>query len=464
MRSPATTVDDLVAEMHAKGSVLQGWDVLLNLPEATIGKVVRKQWSAAAPAGTERLAAVRLNGVQQVQGESHALLTQIDLELGPPSIQLQSGRPTLTVRQSFLSAQIKSGTIRAGTSTDPGDYVFAADDPGAIWGPAETAVLPQDSGVNATVPLSVVPGSTAAAPRSVVLDFSSAEFALENMPSGPLDEPAILDRLRRRSAAAPQRLVVAAVDLGEPANELALEPASLKLNTMQSSEGDRVLQFLFATGGEPPDSASTNVLDPVPSGSGFDYSLMIGSKAVIQDIVVPGFNQGTGLVKLVAVPPASPAGAWYAQTRNPMQFQGTVRFGGAYPDVSHQTEMGMNFLGSPAGGLAVAPYTGPNSNISLQLGVSATYPLKTSSDGQQVAITAGPASVTATGLAENAVKAQLESFLNDGIKSDMTGVSLAAISNLVQKNLTFPGHALAMSEAHFPGDFLILGTFEEVGA
>ena len=249
-----------------------------------------------------------------------------------------------------------------------------------------------------------------------------------------------------------------------PRTSRRVEPASLKLNTMQSSEGDRVLQFLFATSGEPPDSASTNVLDPVPSGSGFDYSLMIGSKAVIQDIVVPGFNQGTGLVKLVAVPPASPAGAWYAQTRNPMQFQGTVRFGGAYPEASHQTEMGMNFLGSLAGGLAVAPYTGPNSNISLQLGVSATYPLKTSSDGQQVAITAGPASVTATGLAENAVKAQLESFLNDGIKSDMTGVSLAAISNFVQKNLTFPGHALAMSEAHFPGDFLILGTFEEVGA
>ena len=308
--------------------------------------------------------------------------------------------------------------------------------------------------MDATVPLSVVPGSTAAAPRSVVLDFSSAEFALENMPSGPLDESAILDQLRRRSAAAPQRLVVAAVDFGEPANELALEPTSLKLNAMQSSEGGRILQLLFATGGEPPESASTNVLDPVPSGSGFDYSLMISSKAVIQDILVPGFNQGTGLVKLVAVPPASPAGAWYAQTRNPMQFQGTVRFGGVYPEVSHQTEMGMNFLGSPAGGLAVAPYTGPNSNISLQLGVSATYPLKVSSDGQQVEITAGPASVTATGLAENAVKAQLESFLNDGIKSDMTGVSLAAISTLRPEEPDLPGPCSRDERGPLPGRFL----------
>ena len=190
---------------------------------------------------------------------------------------------------------------------------------------------------------------------------------------------------------------------------------------------------------------------------------MISSKAVIQDIVVPGFNQGTGLVKLVAVPPASPAGAWYAQTRNPMQFQGTVRLA-VSTRKPPKTEMGMNFLGSLAGGLAVAPYTGPNSNISLQLGVSATYPLKTSSDGQQVEITAGPASVTATGLAENAVKPQLESFLNDGIKSDMTGVSLARDIELCPEEPDLPRPAPAMSEAHFPGDFLILGTFEEVGA
>ena len=46
MRSPATTLDNLVAELHEKTSVLQGWDVVLNLPEATIGNVVRKQWSA----------------------------------------------------------------------------------------------------------------------------------------------------------------------------------------------------------------------------------------------------------------------------------------------------------------------------------------------------------------------------------------------------------------------------------
>ena len=462
MASQAATLDDLLAEMHEKTSVLGGWDVVLNLPEDSVNKFVQSQWTSLAPAGVDRVTVAYCDEIQDLQGEPHAGVTQFDFALGAPIVQLQGSQQSLTVRWNVLNAQVKAGTIKVDRSLNPADLRLEANDPNVSWNAPENAGLSHDAHVAGTVPLSIVPGVVAADSHSVVLDFSSGADALHNVSGGQLNQPAIRDQLRQRFADNLHRFVVASVDFGDHANLASLRPRSLKLNTMQSIGGNKVLQLFIATSGSPPESASINVTEPVPAASGSQYSLMISSKVVIRDIIVDGYNRGTGLVKLVAVAPEASGKAWYAQTRNPMQYQGTISWGSVFPEIKKQAELGMNFVGSLADGLAVSPYTSPSSNVNLRLGVSASHPLKLSGDGRQIQLTAGPRSVSATGLAENAVKPQLEKFLNEDIKNDMTAISFAPVSTFAQKNLVFPGHVHRMQQAHLPGDLLIVGTFEEV--
>src|SRR5271157_3246523 len=110
MASQAATLDDLLAEMHEKTSVLGGWDVVLNLPEDSVNKFVQCQWTALAPAGVDRVTVAYCDEIQDLQAEPHAGVTQFEFALGAPIVQLQGSQQSLTVRWNVHSAQVKAGT------------------------------------------------------------------------------------------------------------------------------------------------------------------------------------------------------------------------------------------------------------------------------------------------------------------------------------------------------------------
>jgi hypothetical protein len=463
MTSNAASLETLLAELHEKSSVLQGWDATLSLSESAINTFIQHQWAALTKDGKLTGAVTWCTGIQDVQNQPHASVTQVNFSLAAPRIELQSGQTNVIVRQALHGVQIKTGTAKVNSALNPADCRFPANDPNVSWCSPVNAVTSNDSIVQATLPVSIVKGLVSANTHSVVLEFAAASFAAQGLTGTSIDHAAFADQLPHWFASSNFRPIIASVDFSDHANLAALQPTSFKLNVPQSAGGNSSLQLLIATQGNQPAATSIDVTEPVPVDTGSDYSLLISSKVLIPNVLVDGYNRGKGLVKLVSIAPDTADGAWYAQTRNPMQYQGTVSFGGAFPDIERSASLGMNFLGSVADGPSISTYIAPGANIELQLRVSANYPLKLSGEGvdQQIQLSAGPATVSATSLAENVVKPQLESFLNNDIKNDMTAVSLTPVSNFALKNLQFPGHIPKMTHVQMPGDLLIVGTFEQ---
>jgi hypothetical protein len=238
-----------------------------------------------------------------------------------------------------------------------------------------------------------------------------------------------------------------------------LQPTSLQFRVLLTPSGARVLQLLVGGPGEAPSNAVIDVTEPVPAADGCDYSLLVDSAVVIQDVVT-GFNAQTGLVKLVAVTPdpaTGPGAAAYAQTRNPMEFQGRISCGKAITPIQSSAAMGMNFKGSPNDGLVVSGYALPGGTISLQLAVAGSFPLQLSSDGE-LKLSAASTSVTAKGVAENMVKPQLQSFLTDDISPNISNVSLPGAPDLLLRRLSLPGLQPKIEHAQIPADLVLAGT------
>jgi hypothetical protein len=340
-----------------------------------------------------------------------------------------------------------------------------ANDPNVSWSNALKVDQLQEAHVEGTVPLAIVQGVVSAEAHSVVLDFAAGSCKLAGLADDNADSNEQSDQLRRWLTSHTHRFVIASFDFGAHKNLASLQPTTLKLNVTKSNAGNGILQVLIAAQRNQPSAPAVDVTEPIPTASGSEYSLLINSKILIEDVVVDGFNRGSGLVKLVAVAPDPEHKAWRAQTRNPMQFKGRIAFGGVFPEIEHHAQLDMTWHGSAKDGLALSPYISPGGNIDLQMTLAASYPIKISGSGQdqQIQFTAGPISLTATGVAENAVKPQLERFLHGDILNDMTAVSLSPLSDFVLKNLKVPGHFLRMSDVHVTGDLLIVGTLEEDG-
>src|SRR5205085_69669 len=163
--------------------------------------------------------------------------------------------------------------------------------------------------------------------------------------------------------------------------------------------------------------------------------------------------------KLVAVN-ADPAGgseAAYAQTRNPMQFQGTISCGKAITPIQSNAAMGMNFKGSTTDGLVVSSYALPGGTISLQLAVAGNFPLQLSDTGE-IKLSAASTSVTATGVAENTVKPRLQFFLNEDIGPNISNVSLSSTTDLLLRRLNLAGLQPKIDHAQIPADLVLAGT------
>ena len=447
----------LLAAMRKGPSLPEGWDVAVNLSQPAVQAIVASDWNGMPAKNASRtLVFAKLAADGPGAADRHDIVV-LRADLPAPTIHLSQ-----TDQAAQLVFRVDNGTLQPGMLQ--GNYAAEPLSPapdvrsflagrGGDWGEPR-AVTDQDP-----LHLSVLAPRAVrrdhAAGFTIELDLAAAGFTLHHAGGSPdaigasEDEPARL--LASDGFVGP----VASLAVPPNASTHELAPGQVTARIVTSQDGEALLQIL--TG---PPSAPLPATDsaPVPHPAADDFSVIVASKAVTAAIA-GGYNRGTGDIKLVSVPPQDGQVHWFLQVHEPMVFEG--RFGKLDGEiyVTDHARFFMRFGGSCDAGLQLFTFTDPASTVQLELDLSAHYPVTISGAGagQLVGLAEGAQAVTGEGFYENIVKPQLQTFLEGDIRTDMTRVRLTAVSDLVLRDLTLPGHAPSFELAALPGDLLISG-------
>ncbi len=406
------TLESLLAELHQKQSVLNGWAAVLSLSEKATIDMVEVHWPKPGTRGEAKRAH---------EGDSGADVARIELELGPRQLGLDPDSCRLT-------------------------FTWEASGPSGLEGSAR---------LEGSAPLRLETDSRNELCRVLILDLGALELRSHG---GGTRAAKLGDRLAGALKAG-GGLRLATFSLAPEQRLRRLQPTTLQLNSMTTASGEKVLQMLVGTGREP-DHSSVDLSEPVPTASGADFSLVVDSSIVIRDLVTD-FNAEPGLLKLAAIGPAAGEknGAWYAQTRNPLSFSSSVSWGKAIPKIEGQAVMGMNLKGSTGVGFVLSSYLDPASSLDLQLTVQGEFPLQIESvDGEQkVGLTSGQTTLEATGVAENSVLPQLTSFIDTDLRPNLAKLTFSQATTLLLETLQLPLHLPQVDHARMPAELLLAG-------
>ncbi|MFC5743647.1 hypothetical protein [Dyella tabacisoli] len=456
------TKAQLFSEMHAKGSVLNGWSVVLNLNHGYLAQRLHRQWPADA-AGTRTVtlfsaqpAAPRGSGAAPARQ-----LSTMAFVLGEPQVSLLTDRPALALSHPVCQVSGRSGQA----ATVP----TRADDPSVTWDTDQAVNVPVQPAarVDAEVPLLVRQKAGTQAGDApcfeVVMDVAGASVAAHHLPAAAGDGADLIGQFRQALGGTDGKLVVVSLDAATQANFPSLQPRAVALLTANTPSGHQILQVHIATGdAATPAATGIDVGDPVPVLDGADWSLMFSGQNVYQDIVVPDFNGRSGHISLAAVAPQGAGQAWYLQTQNRMQFQGTVSWGDAMPPVTQQAQIGLNFSGSPDQGLVVSTYNLPGADINLQFGIAQNYPVQCSGalGDQALSFAGSTATINGSGIAENTFKPYLQQILSTEIRTDLDAVSLAPLAAFALRTVRFPGDEAFIDGVQIPSDLVMVGILD----
>lgn len=443
----------LSREMHARKSVLNGWSAVLNLHQSAVNDFIRSQWNEQTP-------------VKLCWSDDNAV-TQVDLRLAAPQVSFRQADNTVDLAFPVTEARLKQGTL---DKTRVSVFSDNPDDPDVDWASSRTLDDTDAFSISGSAPL-VMTGTPENS--SICLNLADGSFALNPKANDTLKADRLSVQIRRWVSTRSVRPEVVSYKFSPSDNGRHIRPTGLRFGTIVSASGEPMLQLYLATNGDGPQNASINLTEPIQTDTGSTFSLMVDSKIIIDDIVTE-FDQCPGRLKLSTVSESIPSSEratvtevtpriWFAQTSHPMQYSGTVDFGGRFPTIENHAELGMNFVGSPDDGLVIEHYITPDSNLDLQLTVDGNFPVQVTGSGkdQKMKFSAGPMAVTANGMAEYAVKAQLEDFLFNDIKPNMTSFDFDPVATLLLNHLSFAGNVPQITEAQLPGDFLITGVFEK---
>ena len=316
--------------------------------------------------------------------------------------------------------------------------------------------------------------NTGAFPEKVTLeaDFASGVYSSSGIEEKLKNAGDFSDRIKAwfaQNSIKPEILSVCCTGNG---NDRQILPSALDFTIAHTPSGRGLLQVFMTTGGEKPANASISLAESLPESDEPVFGVTVNSKIVVSDIVQE-FNSKPGDLKLMTIDGVpemcgiekadmddSETPVWFAQTHQPMVYDGTVDFGGLRPAINNHAELGINFVGSQNKGLVIGYFTETGSNIVLDLALAGNFPLIVSGSGgnQTIGLSSEDLSVTATGMAENAVKARLEDFLFNDIRKNMTSFTFDPVTELIQKTISFAGNTPEITEAQLPGDFVAFGT------
>lgn len=463
MPSSPATLSNLLTQMYQDQEVLQGWDAVMNLLETSVNSFFQAQWNKqTAGAGQMSISTIWCEGVQTFHGTTFTNVTQFNVVLGPPLFQFQSGQASVTVTQKILGGTLTIGTKTVAGSFSPPACGCQVNDPSVQWGTPQTINTASNPTLTGTVALGQVQGMIANG-SSLILDFAKGSFTLNQLSVQGVPNTTIVNQLVNWFATNEIKYTLASLNFQNLTGQASLTPRSFQFNVVTTNSGNTIVQLLIMTDGTQPQTSHINVDEPIPTGDGLTCSLMISSRILYQTILVAGFNQGGAPFQLYASSPSSVAQSWSAAISPQMHFSGQFSFGSCCDrtTVTYSIYLGGNYNGSPTSGFVLSQHVTTQGNASVNIDVSASYPVTLSGSGpnQRINITPGTPSVSVTGSVEGEIKSTLENILNTNLRNSMAGISFGSVTAFALENLVFPGNLMSMSQVQAPADLLIVGTF-----
>ena len=461
------TLADLQLQMNQDQEVLGGWDAVMNLLESAVNEFFQSQWNAqtSSSGGKMEISGVWCEGIVPSPPSGQiTVVTQYDIQLGSPLFQFQNGQDNVTVTQQILGGTLKQGSMSVQQSFQPASCGCQVNDGRVTWGSPVAIDTTQNPVLSGTVALAQVQGLVNSTTQSLILDFASGSFTVNNMTIKGVDNTQFVDEIKNWFNANNIKYILASVDFRNLASLPALTPTSFQFHVTTTNAGNTIVQLLITTDGSTPASAQINVDEPIPTADGLTCSLMISSRILFSDILANGFNASGNGFQLIPAVPGGPSPCWYAYINPEFVFAGSFSFGSCCDrtTVTYSIPLGGNFTGSSAGGFHLAQSENTQGNVQVNISVSADYPVTLSGIGasQVITITPGAPTVTVTGSAEEEIQSQLQSILNTDFVSAMSGIRFAPVTLFALENLVFPGNLIQMSQARVPGDLLIVGVFQ----
>lgn len=462
MTTPATLAN-LLAQMAQDQEVLNGWDAVVNLLESSVNSFFQQQWNQrTGNSGQLSISAVWCDGVQTLHGITFTNVYQFDVVLGPPLFQFQGGNNAVTVTQKIISGDLKTGTKTVNSGFNPQNCGCKPNDPGVEWGQTQSINTASNPTLSGTVALQQVQGLVANS-SSVILDFASGAFVLNNMTVSGVANTTIVDQLKDWFATNEIKYILASLNQQDFSSQPALTPTSFQFHVATTNAGNTIVQLLITTNGNQPSSSTINVDEPIPTADGLTCSVMISSRIVFQSVLSAGFNRSSAPFQLIPMPPQNPSNSWYATISPQMHFSGQFSFGSCCDrtTVTYSIYLGGNYTGSQNSGFLLSQHVTTQGNASVNITVSASYPVTLSGSGanQVIKIVPGTPSVSVSGSVEGEISSQLQSILNNDLRNSMAGVQFGPVTAFALENLIFPGNLMSMSQVQVPSDLLIVGTF-----
>ncbi len=438
----------LLGAMQDSPAVPDGWDVALHLSEPSVQSVVRSNWNGTSQTGSS-LVWVSPNAVN---GQHDVV--EVNSNLPPPAVSLNAASQAVHVNFG-----IDNGTQRTGKLPAETMHLFDPNSAGGrgtiLWG--QTVAITPQSPLQLAGPIPVgVKAADDGRSFSIGLNRANANLTLSSPANAGMFAQSPNQSLDQWLPAAALSGQIGNLTRQTGAGATVLTPASVATRVATSVGGQPVLQILT---GSSPGATAPPVSAPVSHPDTHDFSLIVSSKAIMA-MIASGYNVGTGVIKLDAVPPQDGQLHWFAQVHEPMVFQGT--FGNQNGDVylTDNSKLYLRFGGSTDQGLKLFTFIDPASTVQLQLDLAAHYPTGISGAGadQVVGLQEGAQSVAGNGFYEAIVQPQLEAFLKGDIRSDMTNVRMTAISDLILRDLALSGHGLQFEVSALPAELLIAGS------
>ncbi len=464
------TLTNLLTQMNQNQEVLQGWDAVLNLVEGSLNEFFALQFSQQTGGSNQiTIQQIWCEDVDPAPGGGGQYFTNVyeySFVLGTPLFQFTTGQAMVTTTQQIVSGSYRSGTMVVQKNFDPSTATLTYDDASVDWSGAAIPVATADNpSISGQVSVEQVKGVANVSPTatSLVLNFAKGAYTLNNLAITGLTNTDFNDQLMAWFAQNSIQYRLASVDLGSHTGMPGLTPTAFQFNVLTTGGGNNIVQVLITTDGSTPASTVILVNEPVPVDDNYTCSLMISSRILYNEILIPGFQTPGGAFSLYSIPPGSPGQIYQAAITPEFNFSGSFTFGSCCDEttVTYNIYLGGTFSGSTTSGFVLTQQVNTVGNAPVQINVYVPYPVTLSGTGssQTLSITPGTPQISVTGSVEGEISSTLQSILTSDFQNGMSGVSCQPIAQFALQNLLFPGNLFQMTQAQAPGDLLIVGTF-----
>jgi hypothetical protein len=273
----AATVDNLVQQMTASGTVLKGWDVVVNLDEdlandliaAQLGQALSTTWLTMSITFCQ----VFPNPSPHSSGQSRiAAYTRVQVTLSMPTLRVVAHNENVVLIHSQATGKTGTASALVGDTFDPLKDA-RPDDPGLQWDYELATAVDFD----AHVPITQVQGTRrdGGLTTNLVLNFPAGSFQ-SPLIARAKDPGELQAQIKTWFAGNQSALVLFSINSGVLQQLPQMAPTAFALNTLITNAGKNLLQLFIVTNGAMPLDKTINVNEPLPDG--YDLTVFVNQR------------------------------------------------------------------------------------------------------------------------------------------------------------------------------------------